>query len=277
MITCSFVFIYKDSDDLRDSSRDNVGFKRDPRQFNLPDDFMHVEYGWGSSFFKYIGKKTKTEAVNECSNIKPNSFTGKMHLPIPKFSEEMDFYRVLFDEPWLDVYRGSDTGLRSEKVLQSVNGDKYELIFYDDANKTIPLEFDEDGETIGTDQILKFDWIVTNEAEKQLSNSVTLTKNGTWSAPSESTHDAVCVFNVDIDCSKCHEDAFCRYEGFTSNEIECICPIQVEVINELLVIFIMTGKIFAVLTLIRESWKKKSKTRDHHRACFAEKKSRAQH
>ena len=242
MITCSFVFIYKDSDDLRDSSRDNVGFKRDPRQFNLPDDFMHVEYGWGSSFFKYIGKKTKTEAVNECSNIKPNSFTGKMHLPIPKFSEEMDFYRVLFDEPWLDVYRGSDTGLRSE------NGDKYELIFYDDADKTIPLEFDEDGETIETDQILKFDWIVTNEAEKQLSNSVTLTKNGTWNtAPSNSTHDAVCVFNVDIDCSKCHEDAFCRYEGYTSNEIECICPIQVEVINKLSVVFIMTGRKSAVL------------------------------
>ena len=31
------------------------------------------------------------------------------------------------------------------------------------------------------------------------------------------------------------------------------------------------------LTLILESWKKKSKTRDHHRACFSEKKSRAQH
>ena len=32
-----------------------------------------------------------------------------------------------------------------------------------------------------------------------------------------------------------------------------------------------------VLTLIRESWKKKSKTRDRHRARFAGKKSRAQH
>ena len=206
---------------------------------------MHVEYGWGSSFIKYVGKKTKKDASKHCSDIKPDSFTGKVHLPIPKFSEEMDFYRVLFDEPWLDVYRA---GEYHDGILKSKNGDKYEVKFKDDDNETIPLEFDEDGETIETAQIFKFDWIVTNATKQKLFDSVILTKNGIWSeSTSESMHDAVCVFNVDIDCSKCHEDAFCRYKGFTSHEIECICPIQVEVINEFSLVFITTENIFAVL------------------------------
>ena len=185
---------------------------------------MHVEYEWGSTFIKHIGKKTKTEAVQQCSDIKPKEFTGKMNLPIPRFAEEMDFYRVLFDEPWLDVSRDSETGL-----LESKNGHIYEIKASDDA----PFNFYKNyhrTELLQGNRILKFDWLVTNETTANLTNFVTLTKDGIWNGTSsESKHDAVCVFNVDgdVSCSRCHSDAFCRYRNGYTTDTECICPIQV--------------------------------------------------
>ena len=150
-----------------------------------------------------------------------------MNLPIPRFSEEMDFYRVLFDEPWLDVSRDSETGL-----LKSRNGLIYEIKGSDDTPYSFYKNWDD--EMLEGSRILKFDWLVTNETTSDLTDFVTLTKDGIWNGTSsESKHDAVCVFNVDgdLNCSKCHSDAFCRYTNGYTTQTECICPVQAGVCN----------------------------------------------
>ena len=66
---------------------------------------------------RYIGKKTKAEAQDACLKMTD----GKWQLPFPRFSEEMDFYRTLFDDLWLDVTRNADG------LLESIDGHIYEI------------------------------------------------------------------------------------------------------------------------------------------------------
>ena len=75
----------------------------DPRQFeNLTEDFIYVEKAWGSLFYKYLGKKYKIEAQQLCSK-----YGDSVHLPIPRFKDENDFYHNHFsvESLWLDIHK----------------------------------------------------------------------------------------------------------------------------------------------------------------------------
>ena len=66
-------------------------FVPDPRHFDLPEDFIYIENEWGSLFYKHLGKMARNDARKNCS-----SFGSSVHLPIPRFIEEYEFYRAHF-------------------------------------------------------------------------------------------------------------------------------------------------------------------------------------
>ena len=67
------------------------GIVPDPRDFDLPEDFIYIENEWGSLFYKHLGKMARNDARKNCS-----SFGSSVHLPIPRFIEEYEFYRAHF-------------------------------------------------------------------------------------------------------------------------------------------------------------------------------------
>ena len=67
------------------------GFVPDSRDFDLPEDFIYIENEWGSLFYKHLGKMARNDARTNCS-----SFGSSVHLPIPRFIEEYEFYRAHF-------------------------------------------------------------------------------------------------------------------------------------------------------------------------------------
>ena len=66
-------------------------FVPDPRNFDLPEDFIYIENEWGSSFYKHLGNLTRKDGKLNCS-----SFGSSVHLPIPRFREEFEFYKAHF-------------------------------------------------------------------------------------------------------------------------------------------------------------------------------------
>ena len=66
-------------------------FVPDPRDFDLPEDFIYVENEWGSLFYKHLGNMTRKDGKTTCS-----SFGSSVHLPIPRFLEEYQFYGTYF-------------------------------------------------------------------------------------------------------------------------------------------------------------------------------------
>ena len=105
--------------DLQTCSDNDVGCENkivpDPRHYGLNDDFIFVEKEWGSLFYKHIGKRKRSEAQKLCSNEGPS-----VHLPIPRFSEEHEFYKTYFGDEnpleglWLDVIFDPSEGVKSE-------------------------------------------------------------------------------------------------------------------------------------------------------------------
>ena len=83
-------------------------FVPDPRHFDLPEDFIYIENEWGSLFYKHLGKMTRTEARKTCSD-----FGSTVHLPIPRFFEEYQFYGTHFgyDFPINTIFKGLITNL----------------------------------------------------------------------------------------------------------------------------------------------------------------------
>ena len=67
------------------------GFIPDPRDFDLPEDFIYIENEWGSLFYKHLGNVTRMDGKTICS-----SFGSSVHLPIPRFREEVKFYQAHF-------------------------------------------------------------------------------------------------------------------------------------------------------------------------------------
>ena len=67
------------------------GFVPDPRDFDLPEDFIYIENEWGSMFYKHLGKMTRKDGKKTCSN-----FGSSVHLPILRFREELEFYKAHF-------------------------------------------------------------------------------------------------------------------------------------------------------------------------------------
>ena len=121
----------------------------DPRQHGLTEDFIYVEQEWGSLFYKHMGKQTRKAAKNLCSRLSPGEETNSVHLPIPRFHEENEFYKTHFgssgqntdlditlDEGlWLDVSYDVNEGLKSAdghsfiKYVRSFVTDKYNETF----------------------------------------------------------------------------------------------------------------------------------------------------
>ena len=104
----------------------------DPRRYELPEDFIYVEEEWGSLFYKRFGKQTRSAAKDLCSDISP-----KVHLPIPRFEKENEFYKTHFGDEglWLDVSYDVNEGLKSAdghsfiKYVRSFVTDKYNETF----------------------------------------------------------------------------------------------------------------------------------------------------
>ena len=175
----------------------------DPGDYNLTKDFVFFEHEWGSLFYKHIGKQNRNEAKQLCSN--EGEF---VHLPIPRFPEENEFYKVLFadEDLWLglsdknkDGVFKSDLGIELIRLVpQSVGFEQFH--HYRWMNASLGLNND----AFGVTMLTTGDWVDTNELEMK---------------------DSICVYNIIPDgCSKCLYTNFCRYSDHTRSEIECFCP-----------------------------------------------------
>ena len=179
----------------------------DPKKYHLPDDYIYVELEWGSIFYKHLGKKNRRDAKTTC--LKHND---KAHLPIPRFSEENEFFRTQFGDEtlWLGVSDSEQTG-----------------IFRTDFDLTLHQVFKtNENEITGS----KFEWTNTNLKHDSSSKGVKMSKSGQWQMEDEhNLLNAICVYDIIPDeCSECLNENFCRFKNSTRTEVECICPAMTE-------------------------------------------------
>ena len=162
-----------------------------------------METKWGSLFYKYIGKMTRNEAQEKCS-----AEGESVHLPIPRFANESDFYQTYFGSRdfWLGV---------------SVSNGTFESDHYDyEFAKSLP-------QFTGFKIIPKHGWINLESLNIQTKlNGVSMSKSGEWKIVDENqTLDSFCVYNIIPEsCSECFNPNFCRYKKESSHETECVCP-----------------------------------------------------
>ena len=220
--------------DFEPCSDNDVGCENkiitDPQHYGLNDDFIFVEQEWGSLFYKHIGKRTRSEAKILCSTAGPS-----VHLPIPRFLEEQEFYKTYFADEnlWLDVIYDASEGVKSGN--SSANGHSF-IRFV----RTYTQINDQNGffnnELIQTDEevarIEYHDWITLagNGHSGYFSTwgdqDVFLNNRGEWDWTAENDlFDAVCVYDIipDENCSKCQNESFCRYKDTSRKETECLC------------------------------------------------------
>ena len=177
----------------------------DPKNYDLPDDYIYVELEWGSLFYKHLGKKNRTDAKSTC--LKHND---KSHLPIPRFSEENDFFRSHFGDEtlWLGVSNSEQTG-----------------IYRTDFDFTLHQIFKINGTEITGS---KFEWSYTNYNNDSSLQGVKMSKSGQWE--NEDEHNllhAICIYDIIPDeCSECLNENFCRFKNSRRAEVECICPVM---------------------------------------------------
>ena len=170
----------------------------DPRYYNLTEDFIFIDEEWGSLFYKYIGEMNKSEAEETCSN-----FGTSVHLPLPRFSDEYEFYRNHFGDKnlWLDLTYNNNTG-----GFQTSSGHSF-------------MNFNEYG------------WMNFNLTTKSIKRGVTMTKNGQWlSTENSDRFHSVCVFNIppSRNCIQCLDKEFCRFKDNKRQQIQCVCPTKAE-------------------------------------------------
>ena len=181
----------------------------DPDDFGLPEDFIFIEQEWGSMFYKLIGNHTREEAKRLCS-----LYGDSVHLPIPRFEDENEFYLKYFagDTLWLDISKISD-GF-SIPTYKSPHGQ----LFARPANTWINSGFE----------------------------YVILTEDGEWKTTDGlNQRNSLCVLNIPPhdNCSKCYDKAFCRFTKQSRQETECVCPLDRE--GEFCEI-VKRGKIFSL-------------------------------
>ena len=175
-------------------------------------------------FYKHIGKRTRTEAKTLCATAGP-----AVHLPIPRFPEEQEFYKTYFADQnlWLDLTYDASEGIKS------ANG----ATFFKFIKTFIPLdeqkgfweeEVSQTNEKIAT--IKYHDWINLAGGHSGYFSvwqklGVFMNDVGEWDWTDEtSLFNAVCVYNIpDENCSKCQNESFCRYKDVSRTETECIC------------------------------------------------------
>ena len=198
--------------DLQTCSDNDVGCENkivpDPRHYGLNDDFIFVEQEWGSLFYKHIGKRKKSEAKKLCSNEGPS-----VHLPIPRFSEEHEFYLTYFGEEnpflgglWLDVIFDPSEGVKSE------NGHSF-IKFVRTYTHISDQNGDQKSESIQTDEevarIKYHDWINLGRIASDPGSVLYPTKDqgvfmndvGEWDFPYDDLWrrdllNAVCIYNI---------------------------------------------------------------------------------
>ena len=211
----------------------------DPRLYNLTDDYIYVEQDWGSFFYKHIGKRKSEDAKNLCSA--ENSF---VHLPIPRFYEENEFYRKHFgdDGLWLDISYDAMEGFISSNGQSFI---RYIHTFYEDVQMNATyfhdLEYPDTSfsKYSYAAEIIYHDWIEFKDHRGIFSEwgkkDVFMTSAGEWKwlyskAKETLLLDSVCIYNIipDSSCSKCQNESFCRYKGSRRDQIECVCQKMTE-------------------------------------------------
>ena len=213
---CNFVIYFdKDFDSLclgkNTQCRIMSNVIPDPRKYNLTEDFIFIDQEWGSSFYKYIGKMNKIEAKQICSK-----YGDLVHLPIPRFSDENDFFRNYFgnESIWLDISYHKvlfDKGQFKTNGFTSASGH-----LFTDRIRTVP----------GVIEINKYKWMDTNTSNHERFHEVILTNDGQWILSDEQKlYDSVCVYNIipDETCSKCPDKDFCRFTDKSRQKTECAC------------------------------------------------------
>lgn len=145
----------------------------------------------------------KTDAEKSCSN-RGNS----VHLPLPRFEEENNFYQTYFgdDGLWLAL---SETDQRG--IFKNHHGDNLYQIF----------------ETIkGEKTMSKFNWTNTNFTLNTEFNGLKMSSSGEWKQEDQSRLlDTICIYDIiPKRCSKCLYKDFCRYKDHHKLEVICICP-----------------------------------------------------
>ena len=223
----------------------------DPRDDNLNDGFIYVEQKWGSLFYKHIGKQTISEAQKLCSFEGPS-----VHLPMPRFYEENEFYKTHFghENLWLDVFYNPLEGVKNaneqwliryiERFIEinktNTTSETFAEIKYhewinfagghaevdgeDEFNGHSEFdgqaEFNGHAEFDGKDELAEADF---------KSKVVFMKNNGEWDWTDENVlFDAVCVYDMTPDeksCSRCQNDSVCRYKTTDNSrsETECVC------------------------------------------------------
>ena len=233
----------------------------DPRQHGLTEDFIYVEQEWGSLFYKHMGKQTRKAAKNLCSRLSPGEETNSVHLPIPRFHEENEFYKTHFgssgqntdlditlDEGlWLDVSYDVNEGLISVdghsfiKYVRSFVTDEFDLespnIRYEYTSVDDDLDDHHRWSDLITEEFVQIkyhDWINLTDMDQSEyfvtgDRGVFMKNNGEWEWINENEYgskefDAVCVYNIIPDeCSECQGESFCRYTVSDKKETECDC------------------------------------------------------
>ena len=191
----------------------------------MSEDFIFVEQEWGSLFYKHIGKRTRSEAKKLCSSAGPS-----VHLPIPRFYEEQEFYKTHFGDEnlWLDMTFHFSEGIKSANEHHFIRFvETYsKLNEQDDAGIEIAgIEYHEwinlarrNGRDAFMDDFDDFD--------KWRDQDVFMNNIGEWDWTNETVlFDAVCVYDIfpDESCSKCQNESFCRYKDTSRKETECVC------------------------------------------------------
>ena len=206
----------------------------DPRHYNLGEDFIFVEQDWGSLFYKHIGKRTRLEAKNLCV-----AEGSSVHLPIPRFYEENEFYKTHFGDEglWLDVSYDANEGIKS------TNGHSFIRFVrtFNDKNDQVDISYrDNSMKTEEFTEIKYNDWVnLTNKHAGYYSKwgekDVFMTNTGNWEwvdynvEYENEEYDAVCVYNIiPEECSECQEESFCRYKDSKRKETECVCQKMTE-------------------------------------------------
>ena len=145
-------------------------------------------------FYRHIGNHTGAEAKRLCS-----AYGDSVHLPIPRFEDENEFYLKYFagETLWLDISKIPD-----EFIVPKYNSSHGQL-FAKPVNTWINFGFE----------------------------NVILTEKGKWKTTDElNQRSSVCVLNIPPhdNCSKCYNKAFCRFTNRLRQETECVCPLDRE-------------------------------------------------
>ena len=147
----------------------------------------------------------RNDAKHSCSN-----YGESVHLPIPRFRSEVEFYQNHFgnESLWL--------GLSDVKRDGLYETDHQATILHFVVNRP-------EGEISGS----KYDWMNTSLALNSDLNGVKLSSTGYWQMEdeNESELDSICVYNIIPDeCEKCRDKNFCRSTDRSRSTVECICP-----------------------------------------------------